>query len=130
MTVSDKRSHVTRGRNSANSSLGYLPESMSSTDSSSGRVRVAWGCAANEVVDVTNRPVVECAHRHDLLGEDVERVGRQVERLDGAGAHPLGDNGGLDEVTAELREEHSVTHGADLVTGSPHSLQPARHRGR
>ena len=44
------RSQTRRGRSSANSSLGYRPESMSRTASSSGRVSVANGAARRTVL--------------------------------------------------------------------------------
>ena len=66
-------------------------------------------------LDVGDAPVVHGAHRDDLLREHVDGVGRDAQRLDGAGAHALDDDGGLHEVTAELREHHALAHGADLV---------------
>ena len=58
---------------------------MSSTDSSTERGSAANGAArrtsASSVVD---RPVVHGAHRDDLLGEHVERVGGHAQRLDRA----------------------------------------------
>jgi hypothetical protein len=53
-----------------------------------------------------------------------------VQRLDGAGAHPLDDDRGLHEVAPELREQHAARHRAHLVPGPPHPLQPAGHAGR
>lgn len=78
-------------------------------------------------MDVAHGPVVEGTHRDDLLGEDIEGVGRDVEGLDAAGSHALGDDGGLDQVTAELREEHPATDRADLVPGPTDALQPRGH---
>ena len=53
-----------------------------------------------------------------------------MEGLDRALAHALGDDGGLDEVAAELREEHPATHGPDLVPGATHALETGGDRGR
>ena len=79
---------------------------------------------------VVDGPVVQCAHRDDLLREHVERVDRGVQLLDPARPHALDDDCGLDEVAAELREEHSARGGADLVPGPPDPLQGAGDRGR
>ncbi len=86
--------------------------------------------AAHEPLEVVDAPLVHRRHRHDLLGEDVERGGRHGQLLDGAGAHALGDHRGLHEVTAELREQHPVADRAHLVPRAPHPLQPAGHAGR
>ena len=67
-------------------------------------------------------------HRHDLLGEDVERVAQVADRLDRAGLHPLGDQRALDEVAAVLGEEHAAADRAHLVPGPADPLQPAGHR--
>ena len=80
-----------------------------------------------QVVDV---PRVDSQHGHDLLGEDVEGVARHVQRLDLPGAHAFGDDGGLDEVAAVLREDHALADGPDLVAGAADALQPAGHRRR
>ena len=79
---------------------------MSSTASSAERGSPANGAArrtssaSSSTVDVIQRH-----HRHDLLGEHVERIAGVVHRLDGTVAHPLGDHGALDEVAAVLRED-------------------------
>lgn len=85
---------------------------------------------ADDLLDVVDGPVVERGHGDDLLGEDVDRVGGHVQRLDRPGAHALDDDGGLDEVAAELREEHPARDRSDLVAGTPDALQPAGHRRR
>src|SRR3712207_7892228 len=54
-------------------------------------------------------------HGDDLLGEHVERVARHAGRLDGAGQHALGDDGRLEQVAAELREQlRSEEHTSEL----------------
>ena len=70
-----------------------------------------------QLVDV---PVVHRRHRHDLLGDDVERVARIARRLDGAVVHRLGDRRARDEVAAELRKDDAF---ADRV-------RPGGRRGR
>ena len=81
-------------------------------------------------LEVVDRPVVHRAHGDDLLGEHVERVRGDPHRLDRAGAHPLHDDGGLDQVAAELREQHPARHGAHLVAGPADPLQTAAHARR
>ena len=79
---------------------------------------------------VVDGPLVERAHRDDLLGEHVERGVGQVQRLDLAREHALDDDRRLHEVAAELREEHPAADGADLVAGPADPLQPGGHRRR
>ena len=50
--------------------------------------------------------------------------------LDRAGEHPLGDDGGLEQVAAVLREDLAQARLADLVAGAPDPLQAARDRAR
>ena len=76
------------------------------------------------------RPLVDRAHRDDLLREHVERVPRVARLLDQAGAHPLHDDRGLEQVAAVLREDLAAAGLADLVAGAPDALQPARDRAR
>ena len=58
------------------------------------------------------------------------RVGRDAQRLDGPGAHPLDDDRGLHEVAAELREEDALADRADLVARATHALEAARDARR
>ena len=88
------------------------------------------GRAAGEGEHVVDGPLVEGAHRDDLLGEDVEGRRRHVQCLDLAGEHPLDDDGGLHEVAAELREEHPAADRAHLVPGAADALQPGGDRRR
>ena len=57
-------------------------------------------------------------------------VGGDAQRLDLAGEHALDDDGGLHEVAAELREEHTPADRPDLVAGTAHALQAGGDRGR
>ena len=86
--------------------------------------------AADQGEQVVDLPGVDGEHRHDLLREHVEGVARHVQRLDLGRAHALGDDGGLDEVAAVLREDHALAHRADLVAGATDPLQAARDRRR
>ena len=75
--------------------------------------------------EVVERPLVERAHRDDLLAEHVERVARVVRLLDLAGLHPLDDDGRLEQVGPVLREELAAARRAHLVAGPADALQPA-----
>ncbi len=88
------------------------------------------GRPPHERLELGDLPLVEGAHGDDLLGEHVERVGRDVQGLDLAGAHPLDDDGRLDEVAAELRQDDPVADGSDLVAGTADPLQPGGDRRR
>ncbi len=85
------------------------------------------GRAPDRAVEVVDGPRVHRAHRHELLGEHVERVARVAGLLDLAGEHALGHHRGLQEVAAELREDLPAARLAHLVPGAPDALQPARH---
>src|SRR5262249_16816484 len=50
---------------------------------------------ADRPLQLADLPVVHRGHRHDLLGQHVERVARHAQFLDLAGLHALGDDGGL-----------------------------------
>ena len=80
-----------------------------------------------QLVDV---PVVHRRHRHDLLGDDVERVARIAGRLDRAVVHRLRDRGAGDEIAAELREDDPFADRVDLVAAAADALQAARDRRR
>ena len=85
---------------------------------------------AHQRLDLVDGDRLERDHRHDLLGQHVERVARIAHRLDRAVAHPLGDHGALEQVAAELREDHAPADRADLVPGPADPLQPGRDRRR
>ncbi len=80
--------------------------------------------------EVVELPGVEGGHGDELLCEHVQRVRRDPQRLDGAGPHPLGHHGGLDEIAAVLGEDHTGGHCADLVSRAAHALQTGGHGGR
>ena len=85
---------------------------------------------ANEVIELLDVPGVHGHYGHDLLGEDVERIGGDAERFYRPGAHAVDDDRRLEEITAILREDHAAADGADLVTCAADALQAARHRRR
>jgi hypothetical protein len=88
------------------------------------------GRPSDEVEQVVDGPVLERAHSDDLLGEHVERVGRDPKRLDLPRAHALDDDSGLYEVAAELREQHAPRDRPHLMAGPTDPLQPGGDRGR
>ena len=120
----------------AGAELGELVGGVPPAEQVEGRLEGAAGeggercAAAYEVVEVVDRPRLEGGGGDDLLGEHVERVGRDAHRLDGAGAHPLDGHGGLGEVAAVLGEEHAARHLADLVAGAADALEGAGDAGR
>ncbi len=85
---------------------------------------------AGQRVDLVDVELVDRRHRHDLLGEDVERVGGHRQLLDRAGAHPLHGDGCLEQVGPVLGQDHPAGDLADLVAGAPDPLHAARDRRR
>jgi len=67
-------------------------------------------------------PLVERAHRHDLLRKHVERPPRHHGRLDASLQHPLDDSGGLEQVTAKLRDHDAARDLADRVARTSDAL--------
>ena len=92
--------------------------------------RLVRGRALGEREQVVDRPAVHHGHRDELLGEDVERVARDLGRLDGALVHPARDDRALEQVAAVLREDHALARRPDLVAGTADALQPARDARR
>ena len=90
-------------------------------------VRRRAGDRREEVVD---GPAVHHGHGHELLGQDIERVARDLGRLDGAFVHPPGDDGAFEQVAAVLREDDALARGPDLVAGPPDALEAASDAGR
>jgi len=86
--------------------------------------------AADDGVELLDVPGLYRGHRHNLLGQDVERVARVAGLLDLAFAHGGHDRGAGHEVGAILREHEAAAGHIHLVAGAPDALQPARHRGR
>ena len=75
-------------------------------------------------------PFVEGGGGDGLLGEHVERVRGDAQRLDRAPEHALGDDGGVQHVGAVLREDDAFRDLAHLVPGPADALQPAGDRWR
>ena len=81
-------------------------------------------------MELVDRDLLVGADRDDLLREDVERVPRDARLLDLALAHRPRDDGGLEKVRPELREDPPLRDGVQLVPGSPDPLEAARDRLR
>ncbi len=79
---------------------------------------------------VVHLPAVQGDHRHQLLGQYVQGVGRDPQRLDGSGAHPLGDHGRLHQIAPVLREDDPGGDRAHLVPGTADPLQSGSDRRR
>ena len=82
--------------------------------------------AADEPVQLVDLDLVLGDDRHDLLRQDVERVARDLRLLDLAAAHRARDDGALEQVAAELREDAPLRDRAELVAGPADPLEAAR----
>ena len=86
--------------------------------------------ARDERVKIVDGDFVVGRDRHDLLREHVERIARDLRLLDLAVAHRARDDGALEQVGAELREDAALRRRAQLVARAPDALQAARDRLR
>ena len=57
---------------------------------------------------VVERPFLVGDHRDDLLGEDIEGVGGHDRLLDQALAHSAGNDGRLEQIATELRDDPAL----------------------
>ncbi len=80
------------------------------------------GAPTDQVIERADVPLVHGDHRHDLLGQHVQRVGRHPLGLDPTGAHLLHHDGALQQVTTVLGEQHPPGDRADLVPGPTDAL--------
>ena len=90
-----------------------------------GLVRCRAGDGREQLV---HGPAIEHGHGHDLLGQHVERIARQGRRLDRAVVHPARDDGRLEQVAPELREDDAGGRRVDLVAGPTDPLEARRDR--
>ena len=90
---------------------------------------VGGGAADGDVPGVGVK-VLDARGRDGLLGEDVQGIGHQHGALNGAGAHALGGDDGVDELGALDRVDGATGPPADAVVGAAHALQTAGDRGR
>ena len=73
-------------------------------------------------MQVVDRDLFIDRDRDDLLGEDVEGVARDHGLLDGTCTHALGDDGRLEQVGPELREDPPLRDRVQLVARAAHAL--------
>ena len=83
--------------------------------------------APREGKQVVHAPRVVRHGGDDLLGQHVERQPGHTRLFDRGLAHPRHDRGAFQEVAAVLREDPPAARAADLVPGSAHALDAARH---
>ena len=79
---------------------------------------------------VIDQPAVQRAHRHQLLGQHVERVARHPGLLDLAGQHPLHHHRRLQQVAPVLGEHDALGRLADGVAGAADPLDAAGNAPR
>ncbi len=75
-----------------------------------------------------DRPVVERAHRDDLLGQDVQRVRHHLQFFDRPGPGPGSDDGRGEQIRGVGRQEHAGGDRTDLMPGPPDPLQCGGYR--
>ena len=92
-----------------------------------GEVAVGVG-AAHQLVQRRLVPVVGCHSRHDLLGEDVERVAGDDQPVEPALRGRPYEGGALDQLVARQREQPSLRDRLQVMSRPPHALQQRRDR--
>ncbi len=93
--------------------------------------QVAVGVRAqHQRVELVDRHRALRARGDELLGEHVERVLRDARLLDQAELHAAGDDGALEQVAPELREDAPTRGLADLVAGASDALHAPCDRAR
>ena len=105
-------------------------EHRQDTLESLARKRLVGQGPADRRGQLVDRPAIHHGHRHDLLGQDIERIARDLGGLDRAGVHPFGHDCRLEQVAPVLREDHSFRRGVHLVAGPADPLEAAGDRGR
>ena len=70
-------------------------------------------------------PVFHRDHRHDLLGQHVEAIHRDLQRFDAAGGHFCGENSLAEQVRNRLGNEPALTLLPDEMTGPSDTLERA-----
>ncbi len=83
--------------------------------------------AAHQRVEIVDRDFLVGADRDDLLREDVERVARDLGLLDLTGPHGLRDDGALEQVGAELREDTALGDRPERVPRATDALEASCH---
>ena len=86
--------------------------------------------AADQRVQIVDANLLVGGDRDDLLREHVERVAGDARLLDVAAAHRACDDGALEEVRSELREDPALRDRVQVVPGATDSLEAAGDRLR
>ena len=84
----------------------------------------------HDVEQIVHPPLVDGRHRHDLLGQDVERVARVSRRFHEPVVHGPGDRRAGQQVRSVLREQERAARGVNVVPAPADPLKARRHRGR
>ena len=85
---------------------------------------------ADEVVELVDRDLLLGADGDDLLGEHVERVARDARLLDQPLLHAPDDDGRLEQIGPELREDAALGRLVQAMAGAADPLEPAGDRLR
>ena len=73
---------------------------------------------------------LECTRRHRLLGQNIQRIGDDRQRLDRPVQHPLGRHRTMQQIRTVLGEQRRPRNLTHLVTGATDALQARGHRRR
>ncbi len=85
---------------------------------------------AHEVEKVQNVPAIDHDGGNDLLGKDVEAVGRDVELFDFSGRHLAAECGGFEQVARGLCDQPTLTDASHDMPRSADALEPPRNASR
>src|SRR5690606_26264016 len=88
------------------------------------------GAATDQRGELVDGPVLDGEHGDDLLGEDVEGVGDDVQRLDRALLGPYRGDGCGEEVAAVGGQDDAAGQRPDLVPGAADALEGGGDRRR
>ena len=79
--------------------------------------------APHEVVQVVGLPLLRAGFGDDLLGEDVERQARELDRVELACTHRGEERGAFDELVARQREQASLRRAGAAVVRPADALE-------
>ncbi len=94
------------------------------------RQRLERRRAAHDRQQLVHGEAFADGHRHQLLGQHVERVARQDGRLDPPVAHAADDDRRLEEVASVLGKDHALAGLAHVVACTADALEAAGDRRR
>ena len=94
------------------------------------RPQIAEGIGAmDQLRKGRDRPLLHGGHRHDLLGENIERIAGDPGRFDLAAQHSVDDDRSLEQIAPVLGEDGALRRLADRVAGAADPLNPAGDAG-